>query len=130
MRLAYSARERLAAVLEAYALISHHTRGHDTELAAFLHQDQQIADARHRLHDMIRDLLTEGAEQGELRDDVAPGELATYCLHALAAAAKLPSEPAVRRLVRVTIDGLRPSSPTPGSGGDQGVSGGGALRPA
>ena len=57
---------------------------------------------------MIRDLLTEGAETGDLRDDVAPDELASYCLHALAAARNLPSKAAVRRLVTVTLAGLRP----------------------
>lgn len=53
-------------------------------------------------------LLSEGAETGELRDDVAPDELASYCLHALAAASSLPSKAAVRRLVTVTLTGLRP----------------------
>jgi hypothetical protein len=53
-------------------------------------------------------LLAAGAEEGVVRDDVAPGELAAYCLHALAAAGGLSSEDAVRRLVRVTVDGLRP----------------------
>ncbi|HZA26914.1 MAG TPA: TetR/AcrR family transcriptional regulator [Actinomycetota bacterium] len=104
-----TAGERLEAVLEAYALISHESRGHhDTELAAFLHGDEQVARAQHRLRDMIRDLLTEGAEFGDLRDDVAPDELASYCLHALTAAGSLPSKAAVRRLVRVTLAGLRP----------------------
>ncbi len=37
-----------------------------------------------------------------------PDELATYCLHALSAAGDLTSRTAVRRLVRVTLDGLRP----------------------
>jgi len=103
------ARERLEAVLETYALISHEARGHhDTELAAFLHRDEQVPRAQRRLHDMIRDLLAEGAKTGHLRDDVAPGELASYCLHALAAAGSLPSKAAVRRLVTVTLAGLRP----------------------
>ncbi len=31
---------------------------------------------------MIRELLAEGAENGNIRDDVAPDELATYRLHA------------------------------------------------
>ena len=101
--------ERLEAVLEAYALISHESHGHhNTELAAFLHRDEQVARAQRQLHDMIRDLLTEAAETGDLRDDVAPDELATYCLHALTAASSLPSKAAVRRLVTVTLDGLRP----------------------
>ena len=101
--------ERLEAVLEAYALISHESHGHhDAELAAFLHRGEQVARARQQLRDMIRDLLTEGAESGELRNDVAPDELASYCLHALAAASSLPSKAAVRRLVTVTLAGLRP----------------------
>ncbi len=57
---------------------------------------------------MIKDLLSEAAETGDIRDDVAPKELASYCLHALAAAGSLPSKAAVRRLVRVTLAGLRP----------------------
>ena len=101
--------ERLEAVLEAYALISHESHGHhDTELAAFLHRDEQVGRAQQQLRAMIRDLLTEGAETGALRDDVAPDELANYCLHALAAASSLPSKAAVRRLVTVTMAGLHP----------------------
>src|SRR5215207_9711683 len=101
--------ERLEAVLEAYALISHESHGHhNTELAAFLHRDEQVARAQQQLRHMIRDLLSEAAETGEVRDDVAPDELATYCLHALTAARSLPSKPAVRRLVTVTLAGLRP----------------------
>jgi AcrR family transcriptional regulator len=101
---------RLEAVLEAFALISFESQGHrDTELAAFLHRDEQVARAQEQLRAMIRDLLTEGAEAGELRDDVAPDELASYCLHALAAASTLPSKAAVRRLVMVTLAGLRPA---------------------
>jgi AcrR family transcriptional regulator len=102
-------RERLEAVLEAYALISHEPRGHqDAELAAFLHRDERVARAQQQLRDMFRDLLSEAAATGDVRDDVAPEELASYCLHALAAASSLPSEAAVRRLVTVTLAGLRP----------------------
>ncbi len=101
--------ERLEAVLEGYALISHRSRGHhDAELAAFLHRDEQVARARQQLRGMIHDLLTEGAKAGAIRDDVAPDELAGYCLHALAAAGSLSSRAAVRRLVTVTLAGLRP----------------------
>jgi AcrR family transcriptional regulator len=103
--------DRLEAVLEGYALISHESHGHhDTELAAFLHRDHQVARAQQQLRDIFRDLLTEGAKTGELRDDVAPDELASYCLHALAAAGSLPSKAAVRRLVTVTLAGLRPGA--------------------
>ncbi len=64
--------------------------------------------AQQQVRDFVRDLLVESAEDGDVRDDVAPVELATYCLHALTAAATLPSLAAVRRLVRVTVAGLRP----------------------
>lgn len=101
--------ERLEAVLEAYALISHHRERHGTEeLAALLHRGKHMTQAQQQLIDLIRDLLTDVAEAGRLRDDVAPEELATYCLHALTAASTLPSEAAVRRLVAVTLAGLRP----------------------
>ena len=107
--------ERLEAVLEAYALIHQHRvqRHRDeqlgTELAAFLHRDEHLARAQQQLHDFIRDLLTEGAEAGDVRRDVAPDELASYCLHALTAASSLSSKAAVHRLVQVTLAGLRPN---------------------
>ncbi len=105
------ARGKLEAVLEAYALISHESHGHhDTELAAFLHRDAQVARAQRQLRDMIRDLLIEVAETGALRVDVAPDELASYCLHALGAAGSLPSKAAVHRLVTVTLAGLQPGA--------------------
>lgn len=108
---------RLEAVLEAYALILHGSRGHhDSELAAFLHRDGRVARAQQQLRQLIRDLVIEGAESGELRDDVAADELASYCLHALAAAGTLPSKAALRRLVTVTLAGLRPDGKTGTSG--------------
>lgn len=107
------ARERLEAVLETYALLSSQSRGHDTELAALLHGDDQVAPAEQQLHEMIRRLVTEAAASGHVRDDVAPDELASYCLHALTAARSLPSKAAVRRLVTVTMAGLSPSQERP-----------------
>lgn len=97
--------ERLEAVLEAYALIHH--EHHGTELAALLHRGEHIPRAQKHLTDFIRDMLSEGVKTGDLRDDVAAGELAGYCLHALTAAGSLRSKVAVRRLVMVTLDGLR-----------------------
>jgi hypothetical protein len=96
-------------VLEAYALISDESHGHrNTELGAFLHRDGQVARAEQQLRGMIRDLLTEGVRNGDVRDDVPPDELAGYCLSALTAASSRPSKAAVRRLVTVTLAGLRP----------------------
>lgn len=107
------ASERLAAVLGAYALIAHHRQRYGTEeLAALLHAGEHVARAEQQLVDLLRDMLVEVAEAGQLRGDVSPEELANYCLHALAAAGRLPSEAAVHRLVAVTMAGLRPGAPS------------------
>jgi AcrR family transcriptional regulator len=98
--------ERLAAVLEAYAMILHEHDG--TELAALLHRGEHVAGAERQLADLIRNLLTEAAESGYVRDDVAPTELASYCLHAVAAARNLRSRSAIHRLVAVILAGLHP----------------------
>ena len=103
--------ERLEAVLEAYALISH--EHHDSELAALLHRDEQVAQAQRQLRDMVRDLLAEAAATGAVRDDVAPDELASYCLHALAAASSLPSKAAVRGSSRSRWRGCAPRADSP-----------------
>jgi AcrR family transcriptional regulator len=104
-----AADQRLEAVLEAYALIVHQSHGHrGSELAAFLHRDQQVTRAEQQLRGMLHDLLTQAVATGTVRGDVAPSELAAYCLHALAAAGSLPSRAAVHRLVTVTVAGLRP----------------------
>jgi cytochrome P450 len=108
---------RLEVVLRAYALISHEShRHHGTELAAFLHRGVQVVRAQQQLRDMIRDLLTERAKTGDPRDDAAPDELASYCLQALTAAGRLPSKAAVRRLVTVSLAGLRPPQPAASGG--------------
>lgn len=103
------ARDRLEAVLEAFALLSRGSRDHhDAELAAFLHRDERVARAQHHVHEMIRELLTEAARVGDVRDDTSPDELAGYCLNALAGPSRQRSKAAVRRLVTITLDGLRP----------------------
>jgi AcrR family transcriptional regulator len=100
--------KQLEAVFEAYALISH--QRHDTELAALLHRGKHMAKAEQQLHNLIRELLAGGVKTGEVRKDVGTDELASYCLHALTAASGLPTKAAVRRLVAVTLAGLRPDS--------------------
>jgi AcrR family transcriptional regulator len=99
--------QRLEAVLTGYALITHN-RPHGTELAAVVHRGQHVAEAEQHLLGFLGDLIADAARAGELRDDAAPPELASYCLHALSAAGSLPSQAAVRRLVTVTMAGLRP----------------------
>lgn len=105
---AESARARLEQVLHAYAFIAHEHRGHAG--AEALHRRPHVARARRRLRDLIGALVKDCATEGVVRDDVAPVELAAYCLHALGAAADLPSKAAVARLIDVTLAGLRATS--------------------
>lgn len=109
--------QRLDVVLRAYAQIAHQTRRrHDTEIGRFLHLDEHLADAQRQLHDLVTGLITDAAQAGDLRTDMPPAELASYCLHALNAAAGLPSETAVGRLVTITLAGLQPpQAPHPAS---------------
>ena len=60
------------------------------------------------MHAFLTGLLTQAATAGDIRHDIPPGELASYCLHALTAASSLASEAAARRLVSITLAGLRP----------------------
>jgi AcrR family transcriptional regulator len=104
-----NAHQRLEAVLEVYANIQHALRAaHGTELAAHLHRGKHVDVVRGQLLDLVRDLLARAAEDGNVRADVTPDELASYCLHALSAASSLSSKAAVRRLVQVTLAGLQP----------------------
>ncbi len=103
------AEQRLRAVLTAYASIAHQSHGHhDAELAAMLHRDEHVTHAERRVQTMIADLLADASGAGSVRDDISINELAVYCIHALAAARRLPSVAAVGRLVDVTLAGLRP----------------------
>jgi AcrR family transcriptional regulator len=101
-----TAGERLQSVLAAYALIQHEHHGH--QLASLLHRGAHIARAEQKLHKFLRDLLAQAAGADEIRSDIAPDELASYCLHALAGAGGLPSKAAVQRLVALTLAGLAP----------------------
>jgi AcrR family transcriptional regulator len=101
---------QLRSLLEAFARMQYDLRhAHATELAAFLHRHEHVAAARRRLRRYLRELLAAGAQAGQIRSDVAPAELADYCMHALAGAAAMRSEAAVGRLVAVTVTGLRPA---------------------
>jgi len=105
------ARERLEAVLETYALIRY--ENHGGELAALLHRGEHMSHAHHQLTALVEGLLKEASVAGDVRDDVSADELAAYCLHAITAAAGLPSKASVRRLVHVIVAGLRPDTPPP-----------------
>lgn len=108
--------ERLEGVLEAYALIQYelgtqHAKGglgHGSELAGMLHRGEHAARAQQHLEHFMQGLLAEAGKAGAVRGDVPPRELAGYCIHTLTAAAGLATRAAVRRLVAVTLAGLRP----------------------
>jgi AcrR family transcriptional regulator len=99
--------QRLEAVLAGYAAAVSHRAGHDTDLAAVLHRGEHVAAAHRRLHAFVRELIVDAAASGAVRQDVPPDELASYCLHALAAAGALHDDAAVHRLVRTTLRGLQ-----------------------
>ncbi|MGH3758328.1 TetR/AcrR family transcriptional regulator [Actinophytocola sp.] len=100
-------REGLEAVLTTYARHLHRIRAHHgSELAAMLHRHDHVGHASKLLHDLVRDLLAEGARRDDVRDDVSPGELTNFCLHALTGATAATSLKAVDRLVAVTMSAL------------------------
>lgn len=103
--------ERLEAVLRAFAFISRDS--HASDLAALMHRGAHVARAQQHLHAFIAELIADAAKAGELRDDIPPGELATYCLYALTSASSLPSKAAISRLMSVTLAGLRPEPQSP-----------------
>lgn len=99
--------DRLRAVLEAYALIVLQAHGHaPADLAAILHQNGRAVGAHGELSEMVAGLLADGVVAGNVRSDVPADELASYCLHSLAAAGSLHSKVAARRLVAVTLAGV------------------------
>jgi AcrR family transcriptional regulator len=113
--------QKLAAVLEAYAFIDYEHHGseehrshlQDPALMALLHRGGHVMRARRELQEMVRELIDDAAaETGDIRDDVSSAELASYCLNALSGASSLPSKAAVRRLVNLTLSGLRASERT------------------
>jgi AcrR family transcriptional regulator len=102
-----SAGERLQRVLSMYARIQHERHGH--QLSPLVHRGEHVAFAEQKLRKFLRELIAKAAKTGEVRDDLAPDELAGYCLHALSGAGGLPSQAAVQRLVKVTLAGLQPA---------------------
>jgi AcrR family transcriptional regulator len=97
---------RLEAVLSAYALIQHQHHGTDLPVA-LLHRGAHVTAASQQLHALVAELITACTEAGDIPAGIPAGELASYCLHALGAAGTLPSPAAARRLVTVTLAGLR-----------------------
>ena len=103
-----AADNRLEATLMGYARICHFRARHGApDVGALVHQGAAVSDAEKKLTKLFGDLLAECQAADAVRDDISVDELAAYCLHALSAAASLPSEAATKRLVTVTLSALR-----------------------
>ncbi|WP_328463469.1 TetR/AcrR family transcriptional regulator [Actinoplanes sp. NBC_00393] len=109
--------ERLYTVLATYLRLSttgtHAGRGGHvgaaaTQVAMTLHRASHMPAAHQRLHELVTAVITDAADAGAVRTDVPSGELAVFCLHALAAAAVLPQADSRERLLEVTWAGLLP----------------------
>ena len=103
------AAERLLRVLDGYARLARGAAGREGGAgpSALLHAGEHVRHAERHVRAILRDVLAEARAAGAIRGDIPADELATYCLHALAAAAAAPSQAAARRLVEATLDGLR-----------------------
>jgi AcrR family transcriptional regulator len=99
--------DALEALLTAYARI---VRENPPARAPLLHADEHIGHARSHLLDVIVAAVEDGVRDGAVRDDVPSRELAAFCIHAVEAAADVPSPGAVNRLVTLTLGAVRPAS--------------------
>lgn len=99
--------ERLRSVLEAWGHVLRRSRRHGAEIGRLLHGDAGTAQAHAALASLVAGLLRQAAAEGAARTDVAPEELAAFCLHALGASTMSASEEMIARLAAVTLDGVR-----------------------
>ena len=97
--------DRLEAVLCAYARIEHEQPR--DEIATQLHDTPHAHGADEHVLALLVELLTQCADAGSVRSDIAPRELAVYCVDATRAARRLRSKAAVRRLVELVLAGLK-----------------------
>ncbi len=102
---------RLEAVMTAYATAIFHRRRHDNDVAGMLHRGDHVVAAHQHLREFIRELITDAAAAGAIRQDVPPDELTVYSLHALAAASSLDDPAAIHRLIGTILTGLRNGDP-------------------
>ena len=103
--------KQLVSLLQAYLEVARQS-GPDggAGLFAMLHHTPHVAEAEKQLRALLRAAIGAAARNGTVRKDVSPEELADYVFAALASAGGL-SAPAGSRLLKVTLDGLRPHRP-------------------
>ena len=74
-----------------------------------VHRTEHLAGPRRRLADFLEGVVRQAAQAGAVRTDIAPAELAAFCLQALSPSPT--SGPGARsRRLRVVLDGLSPSA--------------------
>lgn len=111
--------ERLRAVLQRYAVIAlDSSRKHDPGLRQGLHGEHHTEAAGAELHRLMQDVLTEAVSRGTVRSDIPVEEVASFCINALDRGWTSSSTPALDRLIRMTLDGIRPAraEAAPGTG--------------
>ena len=91
---------RLRSVLEAYGRICGQRARHGGDaMTAALHQAREVQQPERQLRDLLAKMVAEAAAAGAVRKDRPAQELASFCVHALTAAADLEAVPAVESLV-------------------------------
>lgn len=99
---------RLAAVTHGYAQICHHRAQHGSvELSALAHQPGRVRDAEREVLALFHDVITDATAAGAVHPGAPADELALYCIHALGAAAGLPTHDAAGRLANLVLRSLR-----------------------
>jgi AcrR family transcriptional regulator len=99
--------DRLTDVLERYADVLHET--HDADLVGLLHQPEHMDAAHDQLHELLVRLISLAADEGVVRPDIPPGELALFCRNSLERVGDLGSKAAVKRRVLLVGEALRGS---------------------
>jgi len=102
---------QLRDALTGYAHMAGRHGGPGGNIATALHSKTHATRTNDQVYALLTDLLKTCARTGVVRNDVPARELAAYCLHALSAVGPETSGAAVRRLVGVTVDALRPVRP-------------------
>lgn len=104
---------RLRSVLEAYGRICRQRARHGGDaMSAALHHAREVHQPERQLRDLLAEMVAEAAASGAVRKDMPAQELASFCVHALTAAADVEAAPAVVSLVDLVWASLtRASSP-------------------
>lgn len=102
---------RLRSALEAYGRICQQRARHGGDaMSAALHHSRDVQQPERQLRDLLASLVAEAAAAAAVRSDVPARELASFCAHALTAAADIESPAAVETLVDLVWASLTPAS--------------------